>query len=383
MTIGRRCGVKVDSAMISDVPGYTWGIVPALAQAGVKYFSIGPNWNDRIGRTMITWEDKPFYWLAPDRQHKVLCWVPYLGYAFGHMHKVRHGESAAGAPGRNWKRAAIPTTWSICAGTWAATTVRPMPTISDVVKNWNAKHAYPKLVIATTSRVVPRVRETLRRQDSGGPRRFHALLGGRGGLVGAGNGHQSHGRRAARAGRDPLGHAAGRDQYPAAEFSDAWRNVILYDEHTWGAYNSITEPDKPFVKDQWKIKQAFALDGDAQSRKLLTAVLAAHARRPNGWRRGRLEHVGLAADRSGRARQGTERGRRRCHRARRHGPSPRSGFRRANWPSWPKTLPGLAGRRYTIGAGKAPAMGGAKAEANTLSSAGRFGSRSIRPRGPS
>ena len=43
--------------------------------------------------------------------------------------------------------------------------------------------------------------------------------------------------------------------------------MILYDEHTWGAYNSITEPDKPFVKDQWKIKQAFALDGDAQSQR--------------------------------------------------------------------------------------------------------------------
>ena len=38
---GRRLGVKVDTAMISDVPGYTWGIVPALAQAGAKYFSIG------------------------------------------------------------------------------------------------------------------------------------------------------------------------------------------------------------------------------------------------------------------------------------------------------------------------------------------------------
>ena len=60
---------------------------------------------------------------------------------------------------------------------------------------------------------------------------------------------------------------------PAAEFDDAWRNVILYDEHTWGAYNSIDEPDKPFVKDQWKIKQAFALDADAQSRKLLASAL--------------------------------------------------------------------------------------------------------------
>ncbi len=27
--LAKRCGVKVESAMISDVPGYTWGLVPA------------------------------------------------------------------------------------------------------------------------------------------------------------------------------------------------------------------------------------------------------------------------------------------------------------------------------------------------------------------
>jgi hypothetical protein len=58
--IGKRCGVKVESAMISDVPGYTWGMVPVLASAGVKYFSVGPNPGDRIGRTLVDLGDKPF-----------------------------------------------------------------------------------------------------------------------------------------------------------------------------------------------------------------------------------------------------------------------------------------------------------------------------------
>ncbi|HWI59735.1 MAG TPA: glycoside hydrolase family 38 C-terminal domain-containing protein, partial [Bacillota bacterium] len=61
--------------------------------------------------------------------------------------------------------------------------------------------------------------------------------------------------------------------YPAEAFYDAWRNVILYDEHTWGAHNSISQPDHPFVKSQWAIKQAFALEADQQSRKLLAAAL--------------------------------------------------------------------------------------------------------------
>ena len=43
--LGRRYGVKVDSMMISDVPGLTWGVVPALVQNGARYISDGPNAN--------------------------------------------------------------------------------------------------------------------------------------------------------------------------------------------------------------------------------------------------------------------------------------------------------------------------------------------------
>ncbi|NOX53545.1 MAG: hypothetical protein GXP27_03740, partial [Planctomycetes bacterium] len=41
--VARQYNLTIDSAMITDVPGYTWGIVPALAHSGVKYFSVGPN----------------------------------------------------------------------------------------------------------------------------------------------------------------------------------------------------------------------------------------------------------------------------------------------------------------------------------------------------
>ena len=73
--LGRRCGVTVDSMMISDVPGLTWGLVPGLAQNGVKYISDGPNASrsmdgDRIGYVRVQWEHKPFYWLSPSGQER-------------------------------------------------------------------------------------------------------------------------------------------------------------------------------------------------------------------------------------------------------------------------------------------------------------------------
>ena len=45
--LGERTGVPIDSAMISDVPGYTWGTVTAMNQAGIRYFSVAPNYFDR------------------------------------------------------------------------------------------------------------------------------------------------------------------------------------------------------------------------------------------------------------------------------------------------------------------------------------------------
>ena len=50
-----------------------------------------------------------------------------------------------------------------------------------------------------------------------------------------------------------------RHKYPADEFYAAWRDVLLYNEHTWGAHCSISQPDSPFTLSQWKIKQAFAV----------------------------------------------------------------------------------------------------------------------------
>jgi len=73
----QQYGVPIESAMISDVPGYTWGIVPVLAQSGVKYFSVGPNGGDRIGHTLSAWGDKPFWWVSPSGKERVLVWMPH------------------------------------------------------------------------------------------------------------------------------------------------------------------------------------------------------------------------------------------------------------------------------------------------------------------
>ncbi|NTV81346.1 MAG: hypothetical protein HGA24_07990, partial [Candidatus Aminicenantes bacterium] len=80
--LGAAAGKAVDSVMVTDIPGQSWSFVPALALAGVKYVSSGPNYmpslfdgGDRIGWALKAWGDKPFYWVSPSGREKVLFWM--------------------------------------------------------------------------------------------------------------------------------------------------------------------------------------------------------------------------------------------------------------------------------------------------------------------
>ena len=125
--LSAECGVPIESAMISDVPGYTWGTVSAMAQAGVKYFSFAPNYFDRMGGTMKEWQNKPFWWKGPDGKQPRALLVPVARLRPGPYHRRRRGAGALhpGLPGRAGDQSAIPTTSPTCAGTCTATTARP------------------------------------------------------------------------------------------------------------------------------------------------------------------------------------------------------------------------------------------------------------------
>ncbi len=148
--LGERTGVPVDSAMISDVPGYTWGTVTAMAQAGIKYFSVAPNYFDRIGDILVQWENKPFWWIGPDGESRVLVWIPFRGYAH-----VAHLRQAVAAVRRGVLRGlgerGYP--YDIAYMRWAGhgDNAVPDPAICEFVKEWNATHDSPRFIISSTS----------------------------------------------------------------------------------------------------------------------------------------------------------------------------------------------------------------------------------------
>ncbi|RYX82293.1 hypothetical protein EON83_20080 [bacterium] len=265
-----EAGVGMDTAMQTDTPGYTWGNVTAMSQAGVKYFSMGPNAGDRTGRSLIQWHDKPFYWVSPSGKSKVLCWMTYGGYSLGHNLGKKLIPFIPGYLD-GLEQSAYP--YDIACLRWCVNGDNGSPdeALAATVRDWNKAHAFPHLVISASRD--PFV-ELEKRYGSKIPTY-------RGDFTPYWeDGVASTARETAlkRNATDRLVQAQSlwvmqeRPNFPIDRFRTAWEDAMLYSEHTWGAYNSVSQPDAAFVKSEWAYKQAFAVRADAESKKLLAAA---------------------------------------------------------------------------------------------------------------
>ena len=266
--LSQKTGIPIDSAMISDVPGYTWGTVPAMNQAGIRYFSVAPNFFDRIGDILVQWENKPFWWLGPDGESKVLVWIPYMGYATSHVWKTlneaRIRELCAAFERTGYPYDIAYLRWSGIEGDNAV----PDAAICDFVRDWNKAYASPHFIISSTHDAFAAF------EKSYGDKLPH-VKGDWSPYWEDGAGSSSAETAMNRASSERLSQAqtlwamTSPKDYPVKRFEEAWNHVLLYSEHTWGAYCSISQPNIPFTTDQWTIKQSYATAANVQSRQLL------------------------------------------------------------------------------------------------------------------
>jgi len=282
---GSRFSRRVDAAMITDIPAYSSAIVTGLARAGIRYFSSGPNYvpslpdgGDRIGFALKAWGDKPFYWVSASGQDTVLFWMAGHGYSW--FHALNMGELSKASPSeifayvRDLDAAQYPYDLVQVRYTIGGDNGPPDPRLSDFVRKWNSRYLSPLFAIATTEELftrfekkygalLPRITGDLTPYWEDGAASTAREL--------AGN------RRVA----ESLTQTAtlyallGTGRFPAESAYAAWRNVNLFDEHTWGAWNSISDPDSPDVKAQWKYKLSYLETSRAEEDHMRSAILPA------------------------------------------------------------------------------------------------------------
>lgn len=277
--IAAECGIELKSAMITDIPGWSWGIVPVLAQSGVKYLSLGTNVGHRIGGTIKEWGDRPFYWVSPSGEEKVLCWIHEKAYSlfhtglkydelryrldegkiFGYMNELYDNQ---------YPYEIITLRYNIGSDNGPAD-----PTLSQAVKEWNEKYVTPKVKIMTVS-------ESFSEFEKRYGDQIPSVSGAYTGYWedgAASSAYETSLNRIAAAKINTSGALTVINNNRGFSFDrtdEAWRNVLLFDEHTWGSWNSISEPENAFTLSQWATKKSFAEEALKQSNDLITNALS-------------------------------------------------------------------------------------------------------------
>jgi hypothetical protein len=266
-----RTGVPITSAMISDVPGYTWGSVTAMAQSGIRYFSTAPNYFDRIGTILREWENKPFWWEGPDGRSRVLVWIPFWGYAMSHeyhdMSEQLVDDFTDGLEKRGYPYEIAYVRWS-----GHGDNAVPDPAICEFIRDWNARYTWPRFQISGTPEAFSALEKRYGRQlpVARGDWTPYWEDGAGSSAVETAMNRETSDRLSQAEALFAMQHRHG---FPAAAFGDAWRHVLLYSEHTWGADVSVSDPECQKTREQWEIKQGYARAADTESRALLVRSL--------------------------------------------------------------------------------------------------------------
>ena len=267
-------GLPITTALISDIPGQSWGIVTALRQSGLRWFALAPNNGDRIGYVLQDWGDRPFYWVAQSGRDTVLAWVAGASYSLFHEARIRvFGEQKLFSLMRRLDAMGYPYVPVQLPYTVDGDNGPTDPDLPDYVMAWNGRYVSPRLIVATHAQM-------FRALESAYAGKLPAVGGDFTGYWEDGAASTARETALARAASSRLVQAealcAMRGAGACAPGKDAaaWRDVVLWDEHTWGAAASIDTPDAPDVVSQWRYKQAFALGADSLSRDLLAHGLA-------------------------------------------------------------------------------------------------------------
>ncbi|MGA2532534.1 MAG: glycoside hydrolase family 38 C-terminal domain-containing protein [Candidatus Aminicenantales bacterium] len=278
VALGRRYGFDVRSAMNDDVTGFGWALPQIFAQNGVRYFATGIN--ETRSRAPLR-RPNPFWWESPDGS-RVLQWNGEH-YLFGNYDLLLHEPLAKSSPKVGEYLAKLEArgdypydliAFNISA--WVTDNCPPGRALSDRVKEWNEKFAYPKLRLATLHEFFERLEK-----DYGPTIPVHKLGwpdywtdGVASTAFETGLNRIAHNELVAAEKVSALAAKLDLDKdkrfrFPGDQIRETWDLSMLYDEHTWGAWNSIDDPQSELARGQWTLKSSFAYRAREASRTLL------------------------------------------------------------------------------------------------------------------
>ncbi len=259
--------LPVTSVMLTDIPGVNWSEVEVLADNGFRYFSCGPNYQprfpdqgERIGGTIREFGDKPFYWMGENGKSKILFWVAGKGYSMFHQipfadldekRKDKLTDYMSELDSINYPYDIVQLRYNIKTDNGPTDS-----TLCDFVKTWNEKYVSPKLAITTVDAMMEKFEARYGKQ-------LPVLSGDFTPYWEDGAYSTAKEEGDTRILSEKIIQLQKLYQLnPSKEVDTNWfyrarRSVVMFHEHTWGSWNSISDPDIPFTTQQWNYKKRF------------------------------------------------------------------------------------------------------------------------------
>jgi alpha-mannosidase len=260
--LARRYSLPIGAAHITDVPSYSWSYASVLHDAGVKYFAAASNsWRAPVllqGR----WNEKsPFYWEGPDGG-RVLMWYSraYLQVSsmFGTPQGLEAVKDALPVFLQAYSRPEYTADATILFGSQLENTALNVEQ-AELAHNWAALYAYPRLEYSSFAEAMSRIETKLQgnipvfRGDFG-PYWEDGFASGS--LFTAT--HRQNQQRIATAEKFGAATSALDPVVRPNELllDSAWKNILMFDEHTWTFVGATTQPDHLQTTQQLNLKGA-------------------------------------------------------------------------------------------------------------------------------
>ncbi|MBI4026757.1 MAG: hypothetical protein HY360_17370 [Verrucomicrobia bacterium] len=269
--LARRHKIPLTTAMFSDCPGIAWSVVDLMAERGLRYLSSAPNFV--MSRPLEI--ERPFWWEGP-RGGRVLTWFSdwrYSWYAEGLILKLTGDPANATSAlldyvsrlereGYRWKGLAIHL---------AMDNQPPALQLCEFVRHFNSHQAGIEAQLAIN-------RDFFSYMEREHGREFPVHRGAWPDWWANGHASAAFETACSRRAKSVLRRCWGlRDRLKkniGNELEDgAWENLLLFDEHTWGAAGSVSAPWSLESRQQWAEKRSLAMRGLHGAKRLEAALL--------------------------------------------------------------------------------------------------------------
>lgn len=254
--------LPVVTAMQNDVNGVPWPFADLLPELGVRYLTMGENGH----RALVPFPvPTAFWWESPAGRRLLAFRADH--YLTGNLWSLHQGREDRVAPElfrylEDLQRKGYP--FDRIAVQYSGTTLDNSPPAvlpSEFVREWNERHLWPRLRSSLVSEFLQWVErehgERLPVHRQAWPDWWSDGLGSAPREVAAARAAQDQLRSVeAVLGIALLGGAALPDG-TMAEIERTRDRLVMYGEHTYGAAESITEPDRHNTRVQWAQKSAW------------------------------------------------------------------------------------------------------------------------------